>query len=87
METEFKFPDIKNYQTLKTVGRPSKEFSDLKNRTKSKRVKGIVERLTTPELTFAAQTKLYKTGKRDCAELLKEATITPTRASKIKKNY
>lgn len=48
LETEFKFPDIKNDQTLKTVGRPSKEFSDLKNRTKSKRVKAIVDGLTTP---------------------------------------
>jgi len=86
LETEFKFPDIKNDQTSKTVGRPSKEFSDLKNRTKSKRVKAIVDGLTTPELIFATQTKLYKAGKRDCAELLKEATITPTRASKIKTN-
>lgn len=39
LETEFKFPVIENDQTLKTVGRPSKEFSDLKNRTKNKRVK------------------------------------------------
>jgi hypothetical protein len=36
LETEFKFPDIKNNQILKTVGRPLKEFSDLKNRTNSK---------------------------------------------------
>ncbi|KAL4083618.1 hypothetical protein QTP88_028934 [Uroleucon formosanum] len=65
---------------MENEGRPSKEFFDLKNRMKSKRVKAIVDGLTTLELTYAAQTKLYKAGKRDCAELLKEATITPTRA-------
>jgi hypothetical protein len=54
LETEFKFPDIKNNQILITVGMPSKEFSDLKNKTKSKRVKAIIDGLTTPDLTFAA---------------------------------
>lgn len=80
----FKFPDVKIDTFLTTVGRPLKEFSDLKNRTKSKRVKNIVNNLTTPKLTFAAQTKLYKSGKRDSAELLKESTKTQIRASKIK---
>jgi hypothetical protein len=84
LETEFKLPDIKNNQILITVEMPSKEFSDLKNRTKSKRVKTIIDGLTTPDLTFTDQTKLYIAGKRDCAKLLKEATITPFRASKIK---
>jgi hypothetical protein len=39
LETEFKFPDIKNNQILKSVGRPSKEFSDLKIEQRVKELK------------------------------------------------
>lgn len=45
LETEFKFPDVKFDIKLTTVGKPSKEFSDLKNTIKSKIVKNMVNNL------------------------------------------
>ena len=67
-------------------GRPRKLFTESSERTKLRSAHSLDSKHTQEELTYAAGVSLSKSGKRDAATILKEATqTTPTRARKIKK--
>lgn len=72
-------PSTSNY------GRPSKEFLDKSERAKRKKVAPLLETWSPEELTFAAGTSLYKSGKRNAAGIVKTVDSSPSRAAKMKK--
>jgi len=64
-------------------GRPPKEFFELSDQSKRRKVSCLVETTAShEELMFAARLSLQKSGKRDAAKLLKELETSPKRASK-----
>lgn len=71
----------------KVVGRPLKHFSECSERIKRRKIIPLTKSYTSPELIYAARNKIQKSGKRCLAMLLKEATISPKRAVKIKNGY
>ena len=90
LETEFIMPNIQPSVTSTSclsVGRPPKAFAECTERSKNRKIKGLLKSYSSPEIFYAAQSKLKKSGKRNTAMLLKESLITPTRSTKIKKAY
>ncbi|KAK9712503.1 hypothetical protein QE152_g24845 [Popillia japonica] len=59
----------------------------MKSGLMEKRVVHLLEGSSTEELTHATRLSLRRTGRRDVAYLLKEATTSTKRATKIKKIY
>lgn len=90
LETEFIMP-ITQSSVLSTsyvaAGRPPKAFAESSKRSKNRNIKGLLKSYSSPEINYAAQSKLQKLGKRNTAMLLKESLTTPTRSTKIKKAY
>ncbi|XP_055842460.1 uncharacterized protein LOC129909398, partial [Episyrphus balteatus] len=66
-------------------GRPSKEFQDLSDRSKRRKTKEIREQVPVEELTFAASVSQRMSGNVSASKLIKESTVTPSRATKYRK--
>lgn len=69
-------------------GRPSKSFSDLSERSKTRKVKSLVETTSPERLLRATRVSLFKQGKHAAADLLKQSTeYSPDRPVKIRKTF
>ena len=68
-------------------GRPAKSFTELCERSKRRKTESIRTSTDVEVLTHATQSKLEISGRRDAAKVLKEITISPTRATKYKKAF
>lgn len=66
-------------------GRPSKDFAESSERSKRRKTEDLRQQTSTEELTFAASMSHRAAGNPAAADLIKQVTETPTRASKIKK--
>lgn len=53
-----------------SVGRPAKVFADCTERSKNRKIKGLLKSYSSPEIVYAAQSKLKKSGKRNTAMFL-----------------
>lgn len=70
--------------TSSKTGRPLTKFEEASNRTKRRKTEAVRSTLSTSELTYATQMSLRASGSVDAANVLKDATSTPTRASKYR---
>lgn len=67
-------------------GRPPRGFEEISERSKTRRVRHLVQQHSAKELSFATRMSLRSAGKRHAAAVVKEATeTTPTRAAKMRK--
>lgn len=69
------------------VGRPQKLFEDCSDRSKRRKIQPLIKSYTSPEILFAAKSKLHKAGNRTTIGLLNETLASPKRGIKIKKAY
>lgn len=69
------------------TGRPHKCFSELSERSKRRKTEDLRKHTELQVLTYATQSKLGETGKRDASSVLKEILTSPKRASKYKKAF
>lgn len=83
LEGTFEIPAVSQNRP----GRPSKLFNESSERTKRRKTEEIRSVVAQDVIVHAARVELRKSGKRDAAEVLKEITSTPTRASKYKKAF
>lgn len=82
---EGSFEIIENRPTR--PGRPFKSFEDSSDRTKRRKTKELRSSFSDELIVHAAQTSLQTQGKRDASQILKDLTISPTRAGKYRKAY
>lgn len=90
LKTEFIMPNIQSpvsSTSYLAVGRPPKAFAESSEKSKNRKIKGLLKSYSSPEIVYAAQCTLQKSGKRNTAMLLKESLTTPSRSTKIKKAY
>lgn len=77
-----------DHQDRKNIGRPKKLFDESSNRSRKRKLKPLLELHTNDEIVLAAEMSLRSTGRRDAAQLVKQvASLSPERATKIKKAY
>lgn len=69
------------------LGRPSKTFEELSERSKRRKTEEIRASIGDDVLVHAAQSVLQTTGHRTASKVLKDITSSPTRASKYRKAY
>nr|CAI5858141.1 unnamed protein product [Callosobruchus analis] len=65
--------------------RPSKEFGESSERTKRRKTKDLREKVPVEELTFAAQMSHRVEGNKDVSKIVKDLTLSPTRATEFRK--
>lgn len=69
-------------------GRPFKDFSEVNDQSKRRKILPLLENYSLEELTFATSKSLNKSGRKDAARLVKEVSASsPKRATRIKKAY
>lgn len=73
--------------TKKKAGRPTKEFKELSDQAKRRKTKDLREKIPSEELTYAAQMSQRAAGHGDAAKVMKDITLTPTRAKKYRTRY
>ena len=66
-------------------GRPSKEFQECSERSKRRKTESIRAEIPHDELTYAAVMSERAAGNNDLSQLIKQASVTPTRANKFRK--
>lgn len=71
----------------KRSGRPSVCFEDLSDRSKRRKTEELRKSTDIQVLSYATQMKLHEKGKRDASKVLKDLTISPTKATRYKKAY
>lgn len=71
--------------TIEKLGRPSKDFGESSDRSKRRKTKDLRDTVATDELTYAAQMSQRAGGNKDASKIIKEITLTPTRATKFRK--
>lgn len=76
----FPNPQVLNKPDTK-LGRPTKDFADLSLWAKRRRVAPLVENATVEELTFAASSSLYISGKKDAASIIRNVSDPMTVAA------
>ncbi|KAL4096814.1 hypothetical protein QTP88_021697 [Uroleucon formosanum] len=87
LDTKFDLPK-KGKKAVDLRGRPSKPFSDLSERAKIRKVKPLVETISTDRLLWATRVSLFKEGKHAAADLLKQSTeYSPSRPAKIRTTF
>lgn len=79
LESTVEIPLIK---TL--VGRPSKSFVELSERSKRRKTQQLRENFETVELAYASQMKLRETGNVDGSKVVKDVISSPTRGAKYR---
>ncbi|GBN02209.1 hypothetical protein AVEN_15139-1 [Araneus ventricosus] len=88
------FPDIStvSIETIshpgssRRTGRPQKDFESCSNKTKTWRIKHILETSSQEEISMADEVQLRREGKRDSAAIVKElCDFSPRRGTTIKK--
>lgn len=65
-------------------GRPSKEFQECSDRSKRRKTENVRSEIPHDELTYAAVMSERAAGNNDLSQLIKQATMSPTRASKYR---
>lgn len=80
--------------TTKKPGRPTKNFKKSSDQTKRRKTKNLREQVPCDQLTYAAQMSQRAAGNSDASKVMKDMTLTPTRAKKtehglllLKKRY
>jgi len=63
LQKQFEIPNQYNKEIKEKVGRPRKLFTESSIRGKQRKSAAIGKICTTPEITFVAKSKLYKSGK------------------------
>lgn len=86
-EIDIRVGDSDNEFEKTQMGRPMKNFDDSSNRSKLRKIKPLVDNYSETEVLHAAKVSLTLSGKRDAASMLDQLTMTPTRATKIKKTF
>lgn len=71
--------------TVPRSGRPAKDFKECSERTKRRKTEHLRSEMTHEELTFAASMSERAAGNTDLSSIIKDAAVTPTRATKYKK--
>lgn len=66
-------------------GRPSKEFQECSERSKRRKTENVRSEIPHDELTYAAVMSERAAGNNDLSQLIKQASVTPTRATKFRK--
>jgi hypothetical protein len=74
-------------EILALVGRPTTPFKSSSDRSKRRKSVNLRSMFSAPELSYEAQMNLRSAGEQDAAQLFKEATTTPTRASKMRRTW
>lgn len=67
-------------------GRPSKIFDELCDRSKRRKTKELREQVPVEELTYAASVSQRSSGNSDAANIIKEIIVSPSRATKLRKD-
>ena len=65
--------------------RPSKEFHESSERSKRRKTENVRSEIPHEQLTYAAVMSERAAGNNDLSQLIKQATVTPTRATKFRK--
>lgn len=66
-------------------GRPTKEFQECSDRSKRRKTENLRSEIPHDELTYAAVMSERAAGNKDLSQLIKQASVTPTRATKFRK--
>lgn len=72
--------------SLPSSGRPEKDFNELSERSKRRKTEELRQQSSSEELAFAASVSHRACGNPDAADLIKEITETPTKATEFKKS-
>lgn len=79
------FEELLSKETPSRSGRPEKSFASCSDSVKRRKVRPLLQTFTQDELIFASRMSLRRSGKRDTADLIKQVSSSPKRATKIKK--
>lgn len=71
--------------TTENSGRPGKEFSESSDRNKGRKTKDLREQVPAEQLTYAAQMSQRAEGNAEVSKIIKDVTLTLTRAKKFLK--
>lgn len=71
--------------TTKKSGRPRKKFNESSERSKRRKTKDLREQVPAEQLTYAAQMCQRAEGNTEVSKIIKDVTLTPTRAKKFRK--
>lgn len=66
-------------------GRPHKELQECSERSKRRKTENVRSEISHEELTYAAVMSERAAGNNDLSEIIKQASVTPTRATKFRK--
>lgn len=69
-----------------TPGRPRKDFDELSDKTKRRRVEDLITSRSTSELLTAVEASARLYGHRDLARVIKEASNSPEKCKEMKKS-
>lgn len=88
-EIELPLTDIPSASSSsETFGRPSKEFQELCERSKRRKIEDLRKNVGAEELSYATVMNLRARGDDNSAKLLKEiTTTTPTRGKQIRESW
>lgn len=81
LETSLELPSWSSHKS----GRPVKEFNELSERSKRRRTEELRAKVPVEELTFAACVSQGTSGNIHTSKMIKEITLTPTRAKNIRR--
>lgn len=70
---------------ISSVGRPSKDFEDLSERSKRRKTEPFRKEMTAPELLYASQMVLRQSGNIGGALVVKDIITSPKRGDKYRK--
>lgn len=71
--------------TVEKPGRPAKHFEESSERSKRRKTQCLREQVPAEELTYAAQMSQRAKGNTDASKIIKAITISPTRATKLRR--
>ncbi|CAG4981334.1 unnamed protein product [Colias eurytheme] len=68
-------------------GRPTKDFKESSDQTKRRKTKNLREQVPCEQLTYAAQMSQRAAGYSDASKVMKDMTLSPTRAKKYRTRF
>lgn len=89
LESELIIP--KNYSNLgesstRNIGRPTKSFSESSRKSKKRKIQHLLQSYTVEELTFAAETSLRISGRKNAADIVKQVADSSASTATFIKN-
>lgn len=80
-------PQKTRSEETKKIGRPLKLFHDCTERSKRRKVEDLLKNRSPKELSFATQSSLIQSGKRDAADIVRELSeASPQRETNSKRS-